>query len=412
MNRTQRLENQSAALDGELSVRDESTLSAWLEIHPEDRREFEPISEVVGLLRGLPEVEPPSGLADAIKRAVAKATPVDVDRETALTWLDDYFENELGLAQRQVIEHYLLVDADFAEKARLHAAMFSALHSVGEADPPADLAIRIRAASARSTPDRGARGHDAQRGAPLSLPRPAYAQNQGRGWRRVGAAALAMAASFALTFQFARGTGPTPLAPTTTPAPIVSAPVTPPPSDPGTPPVVEHLVDSELRQPAAPANTAPQPAPSTAATAPAPRAATPVPAPASAPATRPTAPARRLSPDDAPRTPPPPRNVVPAPNVQEVETQSAVPPAGDLTPAAEGTAPVRRAPAEPAPPAAVASTPPPAAAPIEAGQTGLAAESERQAPRSVETGTTLSSPPPASSPPNPDRYRQIEVPPF
>jgi anti-sigma factor RsiW len=145
MNRTVRLENLSAAIDDELSEQDARTLTAWLEIHPEDLDDFREVVSVVALVRELPEVEPPADLSERILRAAARTSPVEVPREQALEWLDRYFDDELSALQRQVVEHYLAVDAEFAETARLHEAMLSALSEVDEEEPPADLAARIHA---------------------------------------------------------------------------------------------------------------------------------------------------------------------------------------------------------------------------------------------------------------------------
>src|ERR1035438_2690764 len=143
MNRTERLENLSAAIDDELAPTERQTLAAWVEIHPEDLQEFQSIADVVGLVREVGDVEPPADLHERILRAVAKTSPVEVSRKDALEWLDRYFEDTLSAPQRQIVEHYLAVDADFAETAELHAAMLAALADVSEEEPPADLEDRI-----------------------------------------------------------------------------------------------------------------------------------------------------------------------------------------------------------------------------------------------------------------------------
>jgi anti-sigma factor RsiW len=145
MNRTERLENLSSAIDDELAPTERQTLAAWVEIHPEDLAEFQSIADVVGLVRAVGDVEPPADLHERIMRAVARTAPVEVSREEALEWLDRYFEDTLSAPQRQIVEHYLAVDADFAETAELHAAMLAALADVGDEEPPADLEDRIRA---------------------------------------------------------------------------------------------------------------------------------------------------------------------------------------------------------------------------------------------------------------------------
>lgn len=144
MNRSERLENLSAYIDGELTENEQRLLAAWVENHPEDLDDYEELAEVVSCVRGLPLVEPPAGLMDQILRAVAEAEPVGVDREQAAAWLDDYFDGELSEPRRAVVEHYLAVDAEFAELAELHQAMLNAVRDVDEVEPPADLRARIQ----------------------------------------------------------------------------------------------------------------------------------------------------------------------------------------------------------------------------------------------------------------------------
>lgn len=145
MNRIERLENLSAAIDEELDERTARTLASWLEIHPEDLDDFRAVATTVGLVRELPEYAPPADLQERILRAAAASAPVGASREQALEWLDKYYEGELAAPQRQVVEHYLAVDAEFAETAELHSAMLAALAEAEEEEPPADLADRIRA---------------------------------------------------------------------------------------------------------------------------------------------------------------------------------------------------------------------------------------------------------------------------
>lgn len=150
MNRIERLENLSAYIDGELSSPEQRWLAAWCENHPEDLEDFEAITEVVRLVREVPEIEPPAGLRERIHRAVAEAEPVAATREQALEWLDKYFDHELPAPQRAVVEHYWATDPEFAETAEVHLAMLEALGAVDEAEPPADLADRIRASVAEA----------------------------------------------------------------------------------------------------------------------------------------------------------------------------------------------------------------------------------------------------------------------
>lgn len=366
MNRTERLENLSAAIDGELAEQDELTLKAWLDIHPEDLRDFEPVAEAVKMTRGIPQVDPPTDLRARILRAVAEASPVEVDRETALEWLDAYFEDDLSLPQRQVVDHYLLVDPDFAEKAQLHAAMFSALRSVVEQEPPSNLSDRIRVAKDKE--GAGAAPRAARRGG-LST----------QGMRRIATTALAAAAVFALAFNWGRGSksgaslsaGST----TTNPAPVVTPPApagngigqTTPGGQPlvnaptrtdqpvTTPaPDANRSADTTLRQPASPVET------------------------------------RR------PATPPPPRrNTAPRPSVKDSDARGGVP-ASRVYGSSTATAP-----------------PPPRGTPVEPGGAGLATGGSRASESSVEgsgTGGVLGGAEKGGS--RPDPFRSIEVPPF
>ena len=242
MNRTERLENLSAAIDGELAEQDELTLKAWLDIHPEDLRDFEPVAEAVKLVRVIPQVDPPTDLRSRILRAVAEASPVEVDRETALEWLDAYFEDDLSLPQRQVVDHYLLVDADFAEKARLHAAMFSALRNVVDEEPPSDMATRIREAKDRSVAGAGPRG---------ARQRPGGRRITPLGVRRIATTAVAAVAVFALAFSWGRSSHGTPAltagSGSGNPAPVVQ-PAAPTANGVGQPiPGGQPLVNSSAR---------------------------------------------------------------------------------------------------------------------------------------------------------------------
>ncbi|NUP99761.1 MAG: hypothetical protein HUU35_07895, partial [Armatimonadetes bacterium] len=145
MNRLERLENLSAYIDGELSEQEHRLLVAWCENHPEDLEHFEGLAEVVRQVRGLPQVEPPAGLREQILRAVAETEPVAATREQAIEWLDDYLDGELSEPRRAVVDHFLAVDAEFAELAEMQVAMLTALSDMGEAEPPADLRQRIEA---------------------------------------------------------------------------------------------------------------------------------------------------------------------------------------------------------------------------------------------------------------------------
>ncbi len=145
MNRLDRLALLSVYLDGELSDADRRWLAAWSEGHPEDRHDFEALAEVVRLVRELPEAQPPAGLRERILRACAEAVPLEVPRDTALGWLDKYLDGELPAPQSAVVEHYMAVDAEFAETAAVHQRMLDVLGDVEEVEPPRELRRRIEA---------------------------------------------------------------------------------------------------------------------------------------------------------------------------------------------------------------------------------------------------------------------------
>lgn len=147
MNRTERLENLSAYLDGELSDTEARLVGAWCENHPEDIADYEAMAEVVSLVRALPSSDPPAGQREAILRAVAGDCDVTATREQALEWLDDYLEGTLSEPRLAVVEHFVATDAAFAETVELHSAMLHALAGMQEreTEPPADLKARIQA---------------------------------------------------------------------------------------------------------------------------------------------------------------------------------------------------------------------------------------------------------------------------
>lgn len=157
MNRTERLENLSAYIDGELSEAQQRLLAAWCDDHPEDVAWYGETAQVVGLVRELPSCEPPANLRERILRAVRESAPVEANREQAETWLDRYFEHELPAPQVAVVEHYLAVDPEFAEMAQVHQAMMAALSDLGAVEPPSSLRERIR----HSVPASDAPGHAA-----------------------------------------------------------------------------------------------------------------------------------------------------------------------------------------------------------------------------------------------------------
>ncbi|MBI5833772.1 MAG: hypothetical protein HZB16_15875 [Armatimonadetes bacterium] len=371
MNRTERLENLSAAIDGELAEQDELTLKAWLDIHPEDLRDFEPVAAAVKMVRGIPQADPPTDLRSRILRAVAESSPVEVDRQTALEWLDAYFEDDLSLPQRQVVDHYLLVDADFAEKARLHAAMFSALSSVVDEEPPNNLSDRIRVAK-----DRGG-----ESGAQRAARRPRLTSV---GVRRIATTLLATAAVFALAFHWGRAsrataplsagtttTNPSPVVTPPAPAanglgqpmpggqPLANSPVRPGQPVTGTAPDASRSANTTLRQPSAPVD------------------------------------AHRSTTPPPPRRNTTPRNTGSGTNVKDSGASLGAP-ASRVLGSSTATSP-----------------PPPRRTPVEPGNSGLAAGSGRASDSSVEgsgTGGVLGGAEKGGS--RPDPLRQIEVPPF
>lgn len=246
MNRLERLENLSAHIDGELSPNEQRLLAAWLESHPEDLEFYDDLAEVVALVRSLPDVEPPAGLRERIRRAVAEAQPVDVPREQALEWLDRYFDGDLTAVQQAAVEYYWATDPEFAETAQVHLAMLDALGSIEEQEPPAGLRERIEA-TVRSIESGGSPG----RGAARRSPRPMRWVPARR--RVVALSAVAVVAFFWIGLQIgAREPASSPVALAPTPTAPTEAVVSQPPAPVGAQPV-EQLAGADWREPVLPA---------------------------------------------------------------------------------------------------------------------------------------------------------------
>jgi len=132
MNRLERLENLSAAIDTSGRVRGSQPGGLESRSHPEDLEDFQSIADTVSLVRRLPDGRAPADLEDRILRAAARSTPVDVPAEQALEWLGQGTSRvswPLPSAPACISSSSTTwpTDPDFAETAELHQAMLQAL---------------------------------------------------------------------------------------------------------------------------------------------------------------------------------------------------------------------------------------------------------------------------------------------